>query len=353
MPVYALPGSEVGPRKARILGACALALAITVAGVWRAIPDSDPVDEIDVALIVKYVGEGIGPGTEIRLDGVRVGTVDTIDFAGEGRRKIDLSLNQSQLFGLTTGMKVDYVPGNLFGVSALELYASGSGEILADGSIIDLTGANSDRLRDATLASLLNATGDLTAKLLTPQLAQLLSKFSHDLDAFAPLLQAIGTTARSYAETRQIPPSVLFDQFGSALTGLPPMLTGSLTLLDASFKNGYLWEEEHIQKFAELWPGIQTQLLPVVTQLLTTSQPYFSGLLPIGTVVLDRISGSVSDPARSTEQLRELLDRLERAFHDTPDGPVLNARIELDLVPGLAMPLTAALGQSPAPGGER
>lgn len=352
MPAYTLSGSEVGPRKARLLGAGALAVAILLSIGWRLAPESRPADEIAVVLIVGYVGEGIGPGTEVRLDGVRVGAVDAIDFAGQGRRKIDLRLLRSQLFGLTTGLLVDYVPGNLFGVSALALHANDGGVVLADGATVDLTGAESDRIRDATLASLMNSAGDLTQKVLTPQLAQLIGTLSRDLDAFTPLLQAIGTTARSYAETRELPPSVLFDRFGATLVGIPPMLTGSLTLLYASYKNGYLSEPEHIQKFGQLWPGVQNQLLPVVTQLFSTSQPYFSGLLPIGTAVLDRISGSVSDPARSAEQLAELLDRLDIAFHDSPDGPILNARIELDLVPGLATPLAAALGRGPG-GGDR
>ncbi|WP_067686448.1 MlaD family protein [Nocardia jejuensis] len=353
MPPYTLPGSDVGPRKARVLGACALAVAIAVTVAWRLVPESAPADEIGVALIVKSVGEGIGPGTEIRLDGVRVGTVDTIDFAGDGRRKIDLRLIGSQLFGLTTGMTVDYVPGNLFGVSALELHAASTGTLLRNGSIVDLTGPDSGRIRDATLAALLNSTGELTTDVLTPQLARLLRTFARDLDAFTPLLQAIGTTARSYAETRQLPPSLLFEEFGSALAGLPPMLTGGLTLLDASYNNGYLREEEHIEKFAQMWPNIQNQLLPVVTQLFGTAQPYFAGLLPIATLVLDRITGSVSDPALATRQLRELLDRLGGTFHDTPDGPVVDVRIDLDLVPGVTGPLTEALGHVPAPGGER
>lgn len=353
MPAYTLPGSEVGPRKARILGACALALALIFGGIWRAWPDAESSDEIDVVLVVGTVGEGIGPGTDVRLDGVRVGTVSGIDFAQQGRRQISLRLARPQLFGLTSALSVDYVPGNLFGISALELHPDTGGTILTDGSTIDLTLGNADRVRDATLASLLSFTGDLTQEVLTPQLTDLLRKFSRDLGAFTPLLQAIGTTARSYTETAQLPPSVLFDRYGAALAGVPPMLTGGLTVLHASYDNGYLREQEHIDKFAYMWPSVQNELLPVVTQLFGTAQPYFGGLLPIVTMVLDRISGSVSDPAGSAAQLDELMDRLARAFRDSPDGPVLDARVDLDLVPGLATPLAAVVDQPPANGGPR
>ncbi|MFE3262299.1 MlaD family protein [Nocardia sp. NPDC059091] len=353
MPAYALPGNEVGPRRARILGTGTLVVAILIAVVWRFIPDVPAENRIDIALVVGYVGEGIGPGTEIRLDGVRVGTVHSIEFSGQDRRKLTLSLDRSQLFGLTTGLKVDYVPGNLFGVSALELHPDPSGEALVDGSTVDLTGRNSSRVRDATLSSLLSSTGDLTAQVLTPQLSQLLSTLARDFDGFTPLLEAIGSTARSYAETRQIAPSQLFQSFGGTLAGIPPMLTGALTLLYASYDNGYLREDAHIQKFAQMWPNVQNQLLPAVTALFGTAQPYFSGLLPIVTVVLDRISGSVGDPVGSNSQLHDLLDRLDAAFRDSPDGPVLQTRVTLDLVPGLASPLAAVVGTNPVVGGGR
>lgn len=353
MPVYGLPGSEVGPLKARLLGVCAVALALIAAGVWRVLPDAESVEDIDVVLIVGYVGDGIGPGTDVRLDGVRVGSVSGIDFAGQGRRQIELNLVRSQLFGLTSALSIDYVPGNLFGISALEVHPDAGGVILADGSTVDLTEGRADRVRDATLASLLSYTGELTEDVLTPRLTELLHTVARDLGAFTPLMQAIGTTVRSYTETAQLPPSVLFDRYGAALAGVPPMLSGGLTVLHASYRNGYLAEQEHLDKFGYMWPSIQNELLPAVTALFGTARPYFGGLLPIVTMLLDRVSGSVSDPTGSATQLSELMDRLDRAFRDGPNGPVLDARVELDLVPGLAGPLSALVDQLPAGGGPR
>ncbi|MFD6391099.1 MlaD family protein [Nocardia sp. NPDC060259] len=351
MPAYALPGTEVGPRRARLLGASAVVLALLALLAWRVAPDSRPVDEIRVALLVGQIGAGVGAGTDVRLDGVRVGSVDAIDFAGHGAQRIDLTLDGSQLFGLTDTVTVDYAPGNLFGISAVELHSSEGGTALADGSTVDLTDRAADRVRDATLSALLTATGQLTDEVLTPKLAELLATFSRDLAAFTPLLQAIGATARSFAETQQLGPSLLFEQFGSALTGLPPMLTGGLTLLYADYTNEYLSTPEHLEKFGRMFSGIQYQLLPTVTQLLSTSREHFGGLLPMTTLVLDQLSGSVSTPERSGRQLAELLARLGTAFQDTPQGPVLRAAVELDAVPGLAAPLAATLGLPPTAGG--
>ncbi|GAB2443300.1 hypothetical protein [Nocardia tengchongensis] len=351
MPPYALPGTEVGPRRARILGAAAVLLAVAGLIGWRVMPENRPADEMRVALLVDRIGEGIAPGTDVRLDGVRVGSVGAIDVIGSGRERIRLVLRGSQLFGLTSALSVDYAPGNLFGISALDLRSGAGGPALADGSIVDLTDRDSGRVQDATLAALLKSTGQLTDRVLTPKLVELLSKASRDLSAFTPLLQALGATARAFAETQQLPPSVLLDQFGSTLTGLPPMLTGGLAVLQADYTNQYLKSPEHLQRFGRLWTDVQNQLLPVATQTLSTAQQYFAGTLPVLSAILDQVSASIGTPERSAEQLSELLTRLGAAFHDTPAGPVLDARVDLEVVPGLAAPLAALLGQRPVTGG--
>ncbi|MGY0498180.1 hypothetical protein ACWZHB_06740 [Nocardia sp. FBN12] len=344
MPAYALPGTEVGPLRARVLGVLAVVLALLAALIWRILPDSVPDDQMRVALLVAEVGEGVGEGTDVRLDGVRVGSVSGIDSVGRSRQRITLTLSGSQLFGLTDALTIDYAPGNLFGISAVELHSMTGGTVLADESIVDLTERASDRVHDATLSALLKSTGQLTDEVLTPKLVELLSTVSRDLTAFEPLLQAIGTTARSYAETRQLPPSVLFEQFGSALTGLPPMLTGGLTLLNAEYTNKYLAVPDQLQRFSQMFKSIQYELLPTVTELLSTSRTYFGEILPMISLVLDRLAASVSTPDRSAEQLSELITRLGNAFRDSPHGPVLSAEVELAGVPGVAAPLASMLG---------
>ncbi|MQY25923.1 MlaD family protein [Nocardia aurantia] len=341
MPPYALPGTEVGPRRARLLGAGAVLLTLAVLIGWRVAPRPQPADEIHVSVLTGHVGEGIGPGTDVRLDGVKVGAVEAIDTAGPGRQRLALTLTRSQLFGLTDNLGVDYAPGNLFGVSALQLHSASGGTVLANGSTVDLTGAAADRVRDATLSALLESTGRLTGDVLTPELAALLVKASHDLTAFTPLLQAVGTTARSFAETQQLPPSLLFDRFGSVLAGLPPMLTGGLTVVDAAYTNKYLATPEHIEKYGDMFNGLQYRLLPTVTRTATVAEGWFGGFIPIVAAILGQLNSSIGATGDSAGRLSDLLDRLHTAFHDTSDGPVLN--VDLALVPGLAVPLGAAL----------
>ncbi|GAA5064792.1 hypothetical protein GCM10023318_51110 [Nocardia callitridis] len=296
------------------------------------------------------MGEGIGVGTDVRLDGVEVGSISGVDLEGQGRQRIDLTLSRSQLFGLTSALTVDYVPGNLFGISALQLNYGDGGTTLADGAMVDLSGPDADRVRDATLARLLRSTGQLTDNVLTPTLAELLKTMSRDIKAFTPLLQAIGTTTRAFTETQQLPPSYLLTQWGSALTGVSSMLDGALDLLHADLTNKQLESEENLTRFVEMFDSVRYQLLPVLTQTLTTSRQHFAGFIPIASTILDQLAGSVRTPARSGEQLTELLTRLDAAFHDSPSGPVLDTRVELGFVPGLAAPLSASIAPPPTGG---
>ncbi len=344
MPAYALPGTAIGPRGARIVGTCAIVFAVAAGVAWKTVPRPAPADRIDVALVVDHVGEGIAAGTDVRFDGVRIGSVSAVDIAGRGTRRIELALQRSQLFGLTDTVSADFAPGNLFGISTVDLHANPGGTALTEGTAVDLTGPAANRVSDGTLSALLTSTGKLTGDVLTPQLTAVLQEVSHDVTAFTPLLQAIGATARAAVETQQLPPSVLFDEFGSALTGLPSILTGGLTILESDYTNKYLQSAEHIRQYGALWTGVQYQLLPVLTQLLDAAQPRFGGLVPAAAAPLQQVAASVSTPQRSEQQLRELLDRLGRAFHDTPDGPVVDADVDLDVVPGLAAPLASMRG---------
>src|SRR5690606_31334266 len=248
MPAYLLSGAEVGPRRARVIGLCAVLAALAACFAWRVYPESPPAHEIRVELVTGRVGVGVEAGTDVRLDGVRIGSVVSITAAEPGRKSIELALDSTQLFGLTDAVALDYAPGNLFGITTLQLRSRPGGAELTDGATIDLTEAP-DRVRDATLSSLLTSTGLLTDRVLTPRLAERLGTVSRDIGAFTPLFEAIGATARAYVETRQLPPSFLLRQYGSALAGLPPMLTGGLDLLEAAYRNEYFSEPENMARF--------------------------------------------------------------------------------------------------------
>ncbi|WP_043652267.1 MlaD family protein [Nocardia thailandica] len=351
-PPYTLPGTEVGPWRARILGACAVLLTLAGVTAWQLRPDTTDPGDIRVVLRTEHVGAGVRPGTDVRLSGVRVGTVDDIAPAGDGREDLTLVLRRADLYGLTDRIRVEFAPDNLFGITTLRLVPGAGGTELADGATVDLGGDAASRVSDATLSALLRSTGELTDEVLTTKLAELLHTVSGDLRAFSPLLQAVGATVRAYADTRQRPVSDLVAAFGSVLAGTPPMLTGAVDVLNAAYTNEYLRSPDNLARFATFWDDMQYQLLPMVTRTMTTADTHFGGVMPMATTILNEVATTVGPPGRSAELLTLLLDRLGAAFVDTPAGPVLRVSAELDVVPGLAAPLRGVLGTAAVqPGG--
>lgn len=347
MPAYGIPGVIVSPRGARITGCVAVALVALALVAWQVTPPRTDHNRLDVTLLTEQIGEGITDGTAVRLDGVKVGSVSSIEAAGVGQQRIGLQLDKSQLFGLTDAVNVAYAPGNLFGISEVELTPGAGGTELRNGAVVDLTGANAKRAYDATLSTLLRSVGHLSTDVLTPTFTSVLNKIAHDTHAFTPLLQVILTTATSIADSQRYSTSFLLGQFGNALAGAPPTLDGGFRLLYGPFVNEYLQSDARREKANKIIDLIANRLLPQVGAAAETARPYFHGytddmLAPL----LNTLAASVSAPQRSARELGVLLDRLRGAFHDGPDGPVLNLDVTLSGVPALGQ---ALLGGAPPP----
>ncbi|WP_433667669.1 MlaD family protein [Nocardia sp. CA-136227] len=359
MPAYGLPGVTTTPGRARRSGLLAAALAATVLIGWQAVPKRADPGTVTVDLVTARVGTGIEPGSPVRADGVQVGEVRALAQDGLGRQRITLRLSESQLRGLTDALSLDYAPGNLFGISEIELHPGAGGRPLREVAQVDLTGDNGARTNDATLSTLLRSLGQLTGEVLTPQLISVLRQISDDTRAFAPLFQAIVSMVQSVADTQQLPPSLLLNRYGSALAGLPPTLTGLLDVLNGAFSNQYLGQDGKIAKFDANVNMIKDDLLGALVRVLNAGDAHYSGLTAALTPILSGLAATVPDPAAAGADLTLLLQRLRAALPDTPGGPVLNLAVDLRGVPGLAIPLVAALAPPTAasvpqlPGGAR
>ncbi|MFE3229386.1 MlaD family protein [Nocardia sp. NPDC059228] len=348
MPAYGFPGVAVRPRGARITGCVAVALVALALVAWRVAPTRGDENRLDVTLLTEQIGEGITDSTAVRLDGVKVGSVSSIEAAGVGWQRIGVRLDKSQLFGLTDAVSVAYTPGNLFGISELDLTPGAGGTELRNGAIVDLTGANANRAYDATLSTLLRSVGQLSTDVLTPKFTSVVNKIAHDTRAFTPLFQAIVTTATSVADSQRYATSFLLGQFGDALAGVPPTLDGGFRMLNGPFVNEYLQSDEYREKANAIIDLVANQLIPQVAAAAGTARPYFQGYTEnVFAPLLNTLAASVSAPERSARDLSVLLDRLGAAFHNGPDGSVLNIDVTLRGVPALAQPL---LGGAPPPG---
>ncbi|PXX58454.1 ABC-type transporter Mla subunit MlaD [Nocardia tenerifensis] len=337
MPAFGLPGVATDARLSRRIGIVVVAVAVLMLIGWRMLPSRND-GTLSVAVLTDKVGTGLKTGNNVRLDGVAVGRVSAIESAGQ-RQRITLTLHRDQLFGLTDAFGVDYVPGNLFGVAEIALERGPGGAALADGAVVDLTGARAGQVRDATISTLLRSVGTFSNEVLSPELISILDRISSGTSAFTPLIEAVVASVRAIAETQRLPSSFLLGQYGATLAGLPSTTHGLLGLLSTAYDAEYLRSPENLARFDASTQMIVTEFIPALATVLSTAETHFADTVSTLVPVLAMLTRTVPDPARSGVELGELLRRLGAALPDTADGPVLNLAVDLRGVPGLAVPL--------------
>lgn len=339
MPAYGLSGVNTTAKRSRFLGVGAITVMAVVSLVWWCRPADRAPSDVTISLLTQEIGEGIGSGVDVRISGVKIGSVQSVQLTDTGIQRIDLQLEKSQLFDLTDTLSIDYALGNLFGITEIELHPGEGGIPLDNNSVVDLTGANGDRVRDSTMSTLLDSLGRLTGEVLTPKLTSILATIAHDTKAFTPLLQSIIATADSIAETQRLPSSFMLAQFGDILAGLPPTTGGITDFLYSMFSSDYMKNDQQRIEFDATIALLRDDLIPSLTRTLGTGEQHYSKFADIFPPLLNAIARTIPTPQRSGQDLGLLLDRLSNAFHESADGPVLNLDIALRGVPGLAVPL--------------
>ncbi|MEV0251333.1 MlaD family protein [Nocardia sp. NPDC050712] len=351
MPNYGLPGVAADKKKARTVGLTIVALLAVVALATSLYRNLRTEDGLRIALHTEQVGDGLSAGTQVRLDGVQVGKVEEISPDANGTQRIMLRLDGSRLYGIDDSLRVDYAPANLFGISELELLRGAGGSPLRAGSVVDLTGPRSDRVYDATMGSILRSLSQVGAAVLTPQLATVIAQVSADFQAMTPLVQALIQVSKIIADNQNMPPSELLGQLGPAFDGGGKFAGATIQILDQvhdiritqTDKDRY--DVGVAALTGKILPGLATTVTAAGNQLAEATDM----LAPMLTV----LAQMVPRPQQSAAELRLLLERLRAAMPDTPDGPVLNLRVDLQNVPGIAVPLLGRPAAAVPEGGQR
>ncbi|WP_162958312.1 MlaD family protein [Nocardia yunnanensis] len=321
---------------ARLLSVLAVVLVAVLAVAWYAYSHTPDSARLRIQLRTSQIGDGIGPGTTVRLDGVAVGRITAVEPVDQGRQLLSVELDRSQTAGLTDALSVDYAPENLFGISAVTVHPGTGGTPLRPGMVIELGG----RVDDVTMGALLRSLTDTATQVLTPKLTALLTQFSSDLRAFAPILRAVVTLARTVSDTQRYASSFLIDQYGSFLHGLGDFSSATFKLFD-SIMNIEVFVNDR-PKYDASVNMIANQTFPAVGALADALGKYFGPAADMLTPLLSAVAATVPDPAAAQANLTDLIDRLDRMFAPGPEGPAIDVAVTLRGVPGLAIPL---LGQ--------
>ncbi|MFC9897397.1 MlaD family protein [Nocardia sp. NPDC127579] len=340
MPEYGLPGVAADKKKARTVGLALVALLAVVALATSLYRNLRTEDGLRIALHTEQVGDGLTAGTQVRLDGVQVGTVEEISPDANGTQRIMLRLDGSRLHGIDDSLRLDYAPANLFGISELELLRGAGGAPLRAGAVLDLTGPRAGRVYDATMGSILRSLSQVGAAVLTPQLATVIAQVSADFKAMTPLIQALITVSKIIADNQNMPASELLGNLGPAFDGGGKFAGATIQIIDQIHDIRIVQTDK--DRYDVGVAALTGQILPGLATTVTAAGDQLAEATDMLAPMLTVLAQMVPRPQQSATELRLLLERLRAAMPDTPDGPVLNLEVDLQNVPGVAVPL---LGQ--------
>ncbi|WP_067902732.1 MlaD family protein [Nocardia vaccinii] len=335
---YIVPGVTVSLRGARTTGSLLVAAAVLTTASIYTFSGQQGSDGLEAHVRTEQVGDGITNGTVVQLDGVKVGKVASITSTEKGRQLVTLDLDRSQISGLNDDFELSYAPVNLFGVSAVVIKPTDGGPQLKDDATIDLTGANSSKVSDFTLGRLLETLTAESTTVLTPQLTDLLTTASSDLRRLAPFLESMMVLTRTAVDAQRYTPTSVIDHYSSFADGLGKYSSSTLTLMH-SILNIEVFVHERDRFDATI--AMFDRAFPAMGHDGDVTREYFGPYTDMYTPVMTALAATLPDPATSRAQLTDLLSRLDRAFADSPEGPVMNLDVVLRGVPGLAIPLRA------------
>ncbi|WP_336087901.1 MlaD family protein [Nocardia sp. SSK8] len=334
-----MPGVAADRRTSRLTGGIILGIIAAVVLATVAYNNMKTEDGLRIALHTEHLGDGISAGSQVRIDGVTVGEVAEVAPGERGTQQISLLLDAERLHGIDDSLAVDYAPTNLFGIAELELRRGSGGAPLREGAVLDLTGANSGRVYDATMSAILRSLSQVGMTVTSPQMATVVSQLAADFKAFTPLVQALITVAKTIADNQDVAPSELFGRLGPAFEGGGQFAGATMQVIDI-LSDIKVTQVDKDRYDIDIGVGaIGGGILPALSTTVSTAGGHFAETTDMLAPMLYALAQMSPNPAQTGADLRALLTNLLGAMPAGPDGPVLNLDVELAGVPALAVPL--------------
>ncbi|GGK69792.1 MlaD family protein [Nocardia camponoti] len=336
MPNYGMPGVAASRKSSRTTGVVIIGLIAVVLVATLVYRNVRTEDGLRVSLHTELIGDGITAGSQVRVDGVTVGKVDSVVAGESGTQQIALLLDNSRMHGIDSALSIDYAPTNLFGIAEIELKRGDGGQPLRGGETIDLTGPKSGRVYDATMSSILRSLSGMGVTVTSPQMASVISQLAADFKAFTPLAQAMITLATTIADNQDVMPSELAGKLGPAFHGGGEFAGATMQVLD--ILSDIRVTQVDKERYDLGVNALGGTILPSLSTTLTTAGGQLTGTADLLAPMLYALAQMSS--AQAGTDLHALLTNLLGAMPAGPNGsPVLNLEVELADVPALAVPL--------------
>ncbi|TDZ75956.1 mce related protein [Mycobacteroides salmoniphilum] len=364
MAIYKDPsGRSAGPVALKIRG---LALALVVAASGYSLYQSgigSYGDPFELTLITNTIGEGMGPGGEVKYRGYNIGQVKSLQTTGYNKQRMTVILDGRQAKALASDTKAQFTSSNIFGTAAVELVSNGVGEPLKSGGVLEI----SSDVQAASITGFLRMGQRLGSILDTREFNAIIATFERHADLTGPVVKSFWDLFGMIADSQTVPFSKTLAVMASLIEGtndFVPVIGSTNKLLDnLNFMVGPGNTERAVAALGSLsdllkagGDGLRDNndwVVPLIRSVLDIAVPstYFLGSL-----------------APAYDRLNGLLDRTTAAF-PVDNGKVrLNVQLVMDTAPGLgaALPMvpdgqtssaatTVPLGPAPGPtsGGQR
>ncbi|MEU0544463.1 MlaD family protein, partial [Nocardia sp. NPDC005978] len=279
----------------------------------------------------QQVGEGIVAGADVKMDGLRIGSVTRVESRGAESQFVQLALEPENARFLADNVRARFVSSNTLGMTALELFYLGArGAPLADGATITLPGDS----QTVTVTTVIRMVGEQIGKIdASPaeRIGQVLS-FEGSADGIGKMIATAIDIGRMKVGDQML---VGLDPRGGLREGA--RLSQDLVQVSRGALEVFRAQSDRIAFLTDRHDDLEAIVL-LIGQVIGDAirifpQPGFTQVIDALLSVLHPIAGATGGLTDFYTRLPQLLDRIDKSFVANPDGTV-SLRLQL-LLAGL------------------
>lgn len=336
MVTTALPLSPRGPSRAglRVRGLAALLVVAALATGWVHWRP-EPRDQVGFTLLTGTIGDGVEPGTPVRLRGMQIGEITEIG-TGERGRRLTVRIDGPRLSELSTTVQTRFVSANVFGSTALEFVPAPGGRPLAAGDVLDL----GERTGNYTVTGIMRDSGRAVAEVLTTRLAESVENSAALVDAGTGLVAAAVLILRVRQRAEHLPVAELIPKVAGMTEGFTAFGPPSLGILHALSSVAELDDDARTRQASDTISEVSNLVFAFAGEIVGALGPTAQFVDMLLDVVIPM---NHSMRAVTPEQIHRLLDGIGGAFHRRGGHTVLDTEILLEM-PAFHFPLQFAPG---------
>ncbi len=185
-------------------------------------------DNFTLTIEADAVGEGLGPGAEVKLHGLAIGTVQEVRSEGYERQSMTLSLEPGQAAALSADVAAQFTSSNVFGSTAIELVSNPEGPRLQRNQTLRIEAG----AQNVTVTSVLRKVSAITGTLDSEKIDGLLDILSQNASLVGPVTKSIFELAKIVADTQRAPLSQTLGIGADVVNGLDGLAPPAIELID-------------------------------------------------------------------------------------------------------------------------